>query len=773
MNSGKKRFGRKVLAALAAVTLGLGSMHASADLTEDFNAGPTTPFVVTNNQVFVPGIQAGDATSDGGFLRVIQDGVGGQFNTVAFDRTDSGAYGTAVIDFDFRMFGAGPSADGISLMFLPTGTYGNSGAGAQGFVAEEPNVMDAFAIGLDVYHPDTANDASLHWNSVEQFNSTLNSGDIDLDNATVGVPTFHHAHVEVNHINPVQAHVLFQVQSDIQEVNGPSGPVVTVFDGIINTAAYEHRVQLTGRTGGADTSGDVDNLNISYSNPLALAAPTNTLKVDFDTYGLSNTNITKFNGAGFTPTIVPGLDGNALQLTQDGQGSTDNQIAINRADNNTQAAGHRFMVDFAMVNESHPPGDAADGFGVAFLNTAVAGTSGSYNFGSEEPNVAQSFGVGFDTYDNGGEGSNSISLNFDGAVVHSVDLGAPILENGLAYRATIDVVQVTGGSNVTVHLVDQEGAEYTPITNHFVAGLNNYDHRVAIDSRVGGLNSSTYIDNIMGVPLASADNPDATVQGFEGGDSNFQTRSFAGTPGPAIMNNGIDGNFLRLTHDTRPNNRNSLIFDMMPDGDVDEASGEVTIQGGFDFRMTSEGNPADGFSMMLIPVDTYGTEGTGAFDVNGFAAEEPNFAGVFGIGIDLYNGINELSVHWDGARVDGGLNESDNVDPDDPTGPDLDFNDGNWHHLEFLLTEVEGGAELTIQLIDGGDFDEIFPIEGLFIPGLDIADYRVEFAGRTGGAFVNTDLDNINIATTLVPEPGTIAMMLMGLGLVARRRRHA
>lgn len=770
MNSGKKRFGRKVLAALAAVTLGLGSMHASADLTEDFNAGTTTPFVVTNNQTFVPGIQAGDATSDGGFLRVIQDNINGQFNTVAFDRTDVGAFGTTVIDFDFRFYdppGGNPAADGMSLLLIPTSIYGASGPGAQGFTAEEPNVGGTFAIGLDIWNPSVQNDVSVHWNGTEVSNVTLDPNQIDLDNATVNVPTFHHARVEINQLNPLQSHVLFQVQSDIGEVNGPSGPVITAFDGLVGMTPYENRVQFAARTGGANMSGDVDNLNVSYSNPVTVAAPIDTLKIDFDTFGLTPATITKFNGAGFDPIIVPGQDGDALQLTQDGQGNTDNQIAADRVQNQSQAAGHRLMVDFAMITENGP-GSAADGFGVAFLPTEVAGASGAFNIGSEEPNEGGGFGVGFDTHDNGGEGSNSISLHFGGAAVHSVDLGAPILENGLAYRATIDAVQVTGGSNVTVHLVDEDGTEYTPITDHFVAGLNIYDHRVAIDSRVGGLNSSTFIDNIMGVPLASADSPDATVQGFEGGDSNFQLRSFAGTPGPAIMNDGIDGNYLRLIHDGRGNNRNSLVFDMMPDGDVDEASGEVTIQGGFDFRMTSEGAPADGFSMMLIPVDTYGTEGTGAFDGDPFTAEEPNYAGVFGIAIDLYNGINELSVHWDGARVDGGVNESDNVDP-----LVLDFNNGAWNHLEFLLTEVEGGAELTIQLIDGSDFDEIFPIEGLFIPGLNIADYRVEFAGRTGGLFVNTDLDNINIATTLIPEPGTIAMMLMGLGMVAGRRRQA
>ena len=51
--------------------------------------------------------------------------------------------------------------------------------------------------------------------------------------------------------------------------------------------------------------------------------------------------------------------------------------------------------------------------GFAYLNSEFNGTTGVSGPGTaEEPNFNASLGVGFDIWDNGGEGGNSISLHY-------------------------------------------------------------------------------------------------------------------------------------------------------------------------------------------------------------------------------------------------------------------------------------------------------------------------------------------------------------------------
>jgi hypothetical protein len=187
----------------------------------------------------------------------------------------------------------------------------------------------------------------------------------------------------------------------------------------------------------------------------------------------------------------------------------------------------RIDLDFRISeNFNNNVDTAADGFGVALIHTGTFGTSGlpaglDIYKDYEEPNIADSIGVGFDTWDNSGngsEGNSSVSLHYNGAVLDSVVVfPAMQLENGFYNHASILVSFVPGGANATVSLLDaSDNVLETPFNNYFIAGLAPYESRLFLGARTGGFHSAHDIDNIStvynvsGVPEPSS----ATFIGF-------------------------------------------------------------------------------------------------------------------------------------------------------------------------------------------------------------------------------------------------------------------
>lgn len=206
-------------------------------------------------------------------------------------------------------------------------------------------------------------------------------------------------------------------------------------------------------------------------------------------------------------------------------------------------------------------------------------------------------------------------------------------------------------------------------------------------------------------------------------------------PGPAITaaGAGSTGKFLRLLNDAVNSQANSIAFNQTAPGLY------PVITANFDFRISdTAGNPADGFAFMLIPTSTYGTSGVGVNPVG--AVEEPNFAGVFSIGFDLYPHAtqNDISAHWNGAEI---------VNVTIPRAT-VELVSGTFHHLTATLVYIQGGAQLTVVVtpnINGTPGTPYTVMDNAFIANLPQYDCRVQIAGRTGGADMSVDFDNIDV----------------------------
>ncbi len=175
-----------------------------------------------------------------------------------------------------------------------------------------------------------------------------------------------------------------------------------------------------------------------------------------------------FDGGGSTYTLggvaaVAGVGnpGNGLRLTP----SINVAYGVAAFDLTDPGTFDRIQIDFDFrfsEFRNNDPANAADGFGVALLHTGTFGSTGLpaalNSYGAyEEPDFANSFGVGFDTWDNSGglEGNSSVSIHFNGTVLDSVVVFPDLLlENGLYNHASILLDFVPGGTYATVSVLD-------------------------------------------------------------------------------------------------------------------------------------------------------------------------------------------------------------------------------------------------------------------------------------------------------------------------------
>jgi len=199
--------------------------------------------------------------------------------------------------------------------------------------------------------------------------------------------------------------------------------------------------------------------------------------------------------------------------------------------------------------------------------------------------------------------------------------------------------------------------------------------------------------------------------------------------------------------DLTNSNNNAMAFDF-----VDVAS--PVIQLTLDYRMTADsgGAAADGLGIGLFDTATYGE--TGASNpavINGSNWEDPRtgtgFPGSVFVGLDIYPGGDDGNA----VRVSGPGGSADIIVDGVPSP--FPLNDFRWHRVRITL--ISNGPDTTISVTIIEDVDGVpIPhalVEEETISGLDLLTFspRLIIGGRTGGAFVQTLVDNINLSSRI------------------------
>ena len=437
-------------------------------------------------------------------------------------------------------------------------------------------------------------------------------------------------------------------------------------------------------------------------------------------------------GVGQPPLIlsdggVPG-QGNFLFLTPSDTGQN-NRISYDRT---TAGPTTRIVMEFDYANR--PDGSYGDGFGVAFFDTAIHGTSGvgppagvAPKF-EEDPNVVGSFGVGFDIFDNdqnNDPSDNHVSFHYDAATISQsaldpvteVDLVENFMGTPIPMHMKIELKWLTTDSALATVTVIPDfygflGGPRTPVVREqVITGITPYEARVAINARSGGLKANFFYDNIV---------------------ADF---------GP------IDQGGIQLTPATG-NQLGGLSFD-------DPTGGQAVDEWGawFDFRIVpgNDGDGADGISLSFSRLGDVG------------ATDEEGSGTGLGIGFDTHPNGGEISGNHLNVRFDGSL-----LQEIDLTQFGLILEDGMVHHAELNLQNglldvlIDGQTILDDFFVDGWQ-----PYAGQFVLG-----------ARTGGKVQYSFIDNFDgfvdtAESSPVPEPNSALLLMVGaVGLFARRRKN-
>jgi len=270
------------------LVLVLGSGSAIAGTIQDFDAVGTAYLGVPEQTPPAPAVQVGGGAGETGqFIRLINNGVVNNYNRMHFDQGDAGTAAHVTAEFDFRINGA---ADGFSMLFLPTSTYGTTAAGnpglAAGQFAEEPNFAGVFAVGFDMHS--NIDEISLHYGSNQgQVNK---SGTVDINSGQ-----FHHARIDW--VDAPGANTSTVTVAVTEDINGLTKPPVPFFvETAVPVDPYNYRVQFSGRTGGLSSDVDLDNINAGVGSGTAPFYPLDVTAPGDPIFGLRNTVAGGANG---------------------------------------------------------------------------------------------------------------------------------------------------------------------------------------------------------------------------------------------------------------------------------------------------------------------------------------------------------------------------------------------------------------------------------------------------------------------------------------------
>jgi len=223
----------------------------------------------------------------------------------------------------------------------------------------------------------------------------------------------------------------------------------------------------------------------------------------------------------------------------------------------------------------------------------------------------------------------------------------------------------------------------------------------------------------------------ATFHNFDGTGTPYAPAQLDNAPSPTQVGGGPTGAFLRIATATlAPPNHNTVAFDLTDPG----AYPRVVVD--FDFRINGQ---ADGLGFALLNTANFGTSGQVGSGLATPVAEEPNYSGSLGIGLDIYqNGdpifdfnANHVSIHFDGQRI-GQVDAT----------PVMQLASTEFNHVRIILRPGGGFSDISVILTPNGG-QPVTLVDRFPVPGLDPYEGRVLFGARSGGLSANHDVDNI------------------------------
>jgi hypothetical protein len=525
-------------------------------------------------------------------------------------------------------------------------------------------------------------------------------------------------------------------------------------------------------------------------------------------------------------TSTPG--GSFARITNDGVGAN-GSIGLSQFAGQVGAYDSlKFEFDFRMNDAA----TGADGFSFKYLPVSANGISGASPIIGEEPNLAGTFGIGFDSWNNddatdgtstglgGVDGSlpDSFSLHWNGSKVagagdpsgsvSTLALGLPAdwLENSNTKHATITITPGVGGQNVHLLVTEPSTGMFTnPFgpTGVLVPGMTQYDGRVGFSGRTGGENQNQDVDNLVatfdpagaGAPIVGTQDFNTTVapppppsptllggtpfspqhHGGAGPNGSIQP-TFGALPGGG----DADGHY-QLTPNVG-DTLNSIAFDRT----LPTLHAGDTVNGSFDIRVQdSNGATADGLSFLMLDTTVYGETGPLATTVG--VSEDPNNANSVSLGFDTFDNDEDFAagdplgcggpVACTERRANSISAHANGVQLDQQFLPNVEYDDGNWINIQFALSVLDNGSGGLGGFLDVIATDTVTGNSFIAFSGLPIAsvpaNMRFAFGARTGGEADAQSVDNVNISVTPVPEPSTFVLFGLAAGglYVLRRRR--
>ena len=228
----------------------------------------------------------------------------------------------------------------------------------------------------------------------------------------------------------------------------------------------------------------------------------------------------------------------------------------------------------------------------------------------------------------------------------------------------------------------------------------------------------------------------ALLSDFDGNGGEFTTAAYRQGPDGSVLDGGPTGSYYNLLNN-QGSTGNQIAFAATGTAGWQTASLTMDVRG--------DQIQADGFGVAFVDIATYGND-----IANGTAEEErAKFNNSVGVGFRTFNGTN-ATVNYNGV-------ESGDASYSLPAG--------EWVPVTIDLTRAGDGALISTSVAGESVFTD-------FALGGAPDDFRIQIGGRTGGAAMILDIDNVNLTTSQIPEPS--GALLAGLGLLAlgaRRKR--